>query len=423
MNWNVTPEYISLVFVSILLVYSRKYSASIPTLKNKLFQTCLCYVFFEIIISIISIIDIENYQSLPKIANQMIQTVFYLASPFTAVLFLYYLIAVILDDDSKAFTFFRIAAIPYGLYAALVLTNPLTGLLFDIGEPNGFTYGNGYLLVFALPLLYILAMMIIILIRHRKIERSLKFVLLAFPAMSFLIIGIQWVFPSIILSGSAATSGLMIVFLYLQSKQIALSESLKVSVQKYKNLLDGTVAAFSSAMEMRDPYTCGHQKRVSRLAKDIAVKLGISWEDIETIQMAGLLHDIGKIQVPAEILAKPGKLTPLEFSIIKVHSEAGRDILKSIDFAGPIAEIVYQHHEKMDGSGYPRQLKGEQILLAARIICVADVVEAMVSDKPYRPALSLDVALAEIERGAGIEYDINCVNACIKLFRDEGYKI
>ena len=422
MNWNVTPEYVSLVSASILLVYSRQYT-NIPTLKNKLFRLCLGFVFFEIIISIISIIDIENYQMLPRIVNQTIQTVYFLASPLTAVLFLCYLIAVIWDDDSKVPAFFRIAAIPYGLYAALVLTNPVTGLLFDIGEPNGFTYGNGYLLVFAFPILYIFAMIFIILIRHRKIERSLKFVLLAFPAISFLIIGIQWFFPSIILSGSAATSGLMIVFLYLQNKQIALSESLKVSVQRYKNLLDGTVTAFSSVMEMRDPYTCGHQKRVSKLAKDIAVKLGMSWDDIETVQMAGLLHDIGKMQVPAEILSKPGKLIPLEFSIIKVHSEAGRDILRSIDFTGPIAEIVYQHHEKMDGSGYPRQLKGKQILLAARIICVADVVEAMVSDRPYRPALSLDAALAEIERGAGIEYDINCVNACIKLFRDEGYEI
>ena len=422
MNWNVAPEFVSLFFVSILLVYSRKYSV-LPTLKNKLFRLCLYFIIFEIIISIISIIDIENYQSLPRIANQMIQTVYFLASPFTAVLFLYYLIAVISDDDSKTPAFFRIAAIPYILYAVLVLTNPITGLLFDIGEPNGFTYGSRYLLVFALPLLYILAMIIIILIRHRKIERSLKFVLLAFPAISLVLIGVQWVFPSIILSGSAATSGLMIVFLYLQNKQIALSESLKVSVQRYKKLLDGTVAAFSSVMEMRDPYTCGHQKRVSMLAKDIAVKLGLSQNAIETVQMAGLLHDIGKMQVPAEILVKPGKLTPLEFSLIKVHSEAGRDILKSIEFTGPVAEIVYQHHEKMDGSGYPRQLIGEQILIEARIICVADVVEAMVSDRPYRPAFSLDAALAEIERGAGIEYDINCTNACVKLFRDEDYKI
>ncbi|HZK62199.1 MAG TPA: HD domain-containing phosphohydrolase, partial [Anaerovoracaceae bacterium] len=132
---------------------------------------------------------------------------------------------------------------------------------------------------------------------------------------------------------------------------------------------------------------------------------------------------IGKMYVPAQILSKPSKLNDLEYSMVKIHSEAGYNILKSIDFEGDVAEIVYQHHEKMDGSGYPRQLKGKQILKAARILCVADVVEAMMSHRPYRSALGLTAALEEIERGAGTIYDTDSVNICVKLFRDEGYEI
>src|SRR5665648_28124 len=198
---------------------------------------------------------------------------------------------------------------------------------------------------------------------------------------------------------------------------------LKTSLGRYKKLLDGTVIAFSTTMEVRDPYTSGHQIRVSKLATAIANKLDIDCDIVEIIRMTGLLHDIGKMYVPAELLSKPSKLSDLEYSMIKVHSEAGYNILKSIDFEGPVAEIVYQHHEKMDGSGYPRQLKGEQILKEARILCVADVVEAMMSNRPYRTALGIDAALEEIERGAGTIYDADCVNTCVKLFRDEGYEI
>jgi len=198
---------------------------------------------------------------------------------------------------------------------------------------------------------------------------------------------------------------------------------LKTSLVRYKKLLDGTITAFSTVMEVHDPYTSGHQVRVSKLATAIANKLDIDSDMVEIIRIAGLLHDIGKMYVPAQILSKPSKLNDLEYSMVKIHSEAGYNILKSIDFEGDVAEIVYQHHEKMDGSGYPRQLKGKQILKAARILCVADVVEAMMSHRPHRSALGLTAALEEIERGAGTIYDTDSVNICVKLFRDEGYEI
>lgn len=154
------------------------------------------------------------------------------------------------------------------------------------------------------------------------------------------------------------------------------------------------------------------------MAVAIAGDLGLSKDEIHGIHLAAGIHDLGKVRVPAEILSKPGKLTDIEFMLIKAHAQAGYDILKGIKFPWPLADIVLQHHERFDGSGYPQGLKGEQILLGARIIAVADVVEAMASHLPYRAALGTDLTLAEIERGRGTAYDPEVANACLKLFRD-----
>lgn len=199
--------------------------------------------------------------------------------------------------------------------------------------------------------------------------------------------------------------------------------AMAASLEKYRKLLEGIVTALSAVVEVRDPYTSGHQNRVSRLATTMAIQLDLDEDIVETVRITGLLHDIGKLYVPTEILVKPTTLSALEYELIKIHAEAGYNILKSVDFTGPIAEIVYQHHERMDGSGYPRKLKAGGILIEARIICVADVVEAMMSHRPYRPAKSFDEALSEIEHGAGIVYDRDCVEVCSNLFRNKGYKL
>lgn len=221
----------------------------------------------------------------------------------------------------------------------------------------------------------------------------------------------------------------------LEGKQVLLSivrditarrlaqNAMAASLEKYRKLLDGIVTALSAVMEVRDPYTSGHQNRVSKLATAMAIELGLDEDTVETVRITGLLHDIGKMYVPTEILVKPTTLSPLEYEIIKIHSKAGYNILKSVDFTGPIAEIVCQHHERMDGSGYPQKLKGEEILMEARILSVADVVEAMMSHRPYRPAKTFDEALAEIEHGAGTLYDRDCVQVCSNLFRDKGYQL
>ena len=184
----------------------------------------------------------------------------------------------------------------------------------------------------------------------------------------------------------------------------------------------GTIQALSSTVETRDPYTAGHQRRVSNLARAIAQEMGLPKDTIDIIRMAGVIHDIGKISVPAEILSKPGRISDIEMSLIKVHSQSGHDILKDVELPYPIAEIVLQHHERLDGSGYPQGLKGDQILLEAQIISVADVVEAISSFRLYRPGFGIDVALEEIEKNKGILYDEKVVEVCLKLFREKGFR-
>ena len=197
-------------------------------------------------------------------------------------------------------------------------------------------------------------------------------------------------------------------------------EERKQGFKRLRKALEETINALIAAVEMRDPYTAGHQRRVTNLACAIAKEMGLPQERIEAIQMAGVIHDIGKILVPSEILSKPGKLSDVAFTMIKAHPQAGYDILKSIEFPFPIAKIVLQHHERMDGSGYPAGLAGKKILLEARILAVADVVEAMASHRPYRPVLGINKAIEEITKNRGVLYDPDVVDACLKVFsRDE----
>jgi putative nucleotidyltransferase with HDIG domain len=174
---------------------------------------------------------------------------------------------------------------------------------------------------------------------------------------------------------------------------------------------------------MRDPYTSGHQHRVASLARAIAGEIDISSDQAEGVYMAAAIHDIGKISLPAEILSKPVKLSDIEVQMIQAHSQVGYDILKNIDFPWPIAEIVLQHHERMDGSGYPNKLVGDEILLEARIVGVADVVETMASHRPYRPSIGLDKALEEIAHNKTVLYDSQVVDACLSLFSEKGYEL
>ena len=197
---------------------------------------------------------------------------------------------------------------------------------------------------------------------------------------------------------------------------------LKDTLKDLREVLRGTIQAMALTVERRDPYTAGHQRRVTDLARTLAKEMGFPRDKIQAIRMAGVLHDIGKLAIPSEILSKPYGLTETEFDLIKNHSKLGYDILKPIKFPWLIAKIVLQHHERMDGSGYPQGLSGEDILPEARILGLADVVEAMASNRPYRPALGINKALEEISINKGILYDVEAVNACLKVIKDKGFR-
>ncbi len=192
---------------------------------------------------------------------------------------------------------------------------------------------------------------------------------------------------------------------------------------KTQAAMRGAVGALSRMVDLRDPYTAGHERRVAGLAETVARRLGITEDDVRAVGIAAQVHDIGKISVPSEILTKPARLLPAEFEIIKLHAPNGRDILKTVDFPWPVADMVGQHHERLDGSGYPHGRKDAEICAGARILAVADTVEAMSSHRPYRASLGIDPALAEIERGSGSAYDADVAACVLRLFRDEGYRI
>lgn len=179
-----------------------------------------------------------------------------------------------------------------------------------------------------------------------------------------------------------------------------------------------TIRTMANIVEVRDSYTAGHQRRVADLSRALADRLGLGEMRSEGVYMASLVHDIGKIHVPSEILSKPGRLSELEYAFIQTHPAVGAEVLKTVPFPWPLQEVIRQHHERMDGSGYPQKLRGEEILMEARILCVADVVEAMQSHRPYRPALGQDVALNEIRKRSGQAFDENVVEACLELFRE-----
>jgi len=203
----------------------------------------------------------------------------------------------------------------------------------------------------------------------------------------------------------------------------AAEEKNRDNVEKLRRALGGTISVITAVVERRDPYTGGHQRRVSDLARFLATVMGLQPDRVEGLRMAAAIHDIGKVSVPAEILSKTTKLNDLEMMLVRSHAEVGFEIVKDVAFPWPIARIILEHHERMDGSGYPGGLKGDALLLESRILAVSDVVEAMASHRPYRPAHGIETALREIEAGRGRLYDADVVDACLALFREKGYRL
>lgn len=205
--------------------------------------------------------------------------------------------------------------------------------------------------------------------------------------------------------------------------QKQLEELVARRTKSLQDVMQGIIYLLTSVVEVRDPYTAGHQLRVGNLSGAIAEKMRLSRETVDLVRTIGYIHDIGKISVPAEILSKPGKLSPLEMEIIKIHALKGFEMISKANLPEIVGQAIYQHHERCNGSGYPKGIKDEEIITEAKILIVADVVEAMVSHRPYRPALGLDTALAEIENNRGILYNDQVVAACVSLFREDAYSI
>jgi PAS domain S-box-containing protein len=224
-------------------------------------------------------------------------------------------------------------------------------------------------------------------------------------------------------AGSYAGKHVVIVTAQDVTELLRAEEEIKGYLGKLERAMDGTLEVVSKMVELRDPYTRGHERRVAELCAALGQELGLPADRIEGLRVAGSVHDVGKIAVPAEILSKPTRLTPTEYALVKDHAQLGYEILNEVEFSWPVAQATRQHHERLDGSGYPNGLKGEQIILEARILAVADTLEAMSSHRPYRPGLGLDKALAEIERGRGRIYDLSVADACLKLFREKGYTL
>ncbi len=225
-------------------------------------------------------------------------------------------------------------------------------------------------------------------------------------------------FPILRQGASPLVGGLMIDV----TDQVEAQEEVRRQAEQLRRTVEGTVLAMSQVVETRDPYTAGHERRVAELATAIGSEMGMDGAELDGLRLGSLIHDIGKIAVPAEILAKPGRLSDVEFNLIKQHSQAGYDILSVIDFGRPVAEMVLQHHERLDGSGYPRGLQADELMPETRILAVADVVEAMSSHRPYRAALGTEAALAEIRDGAGTRYDADVAAACERVMVEQGFR-
>jgi putative nucleotidyltransferase with HDIG domain len=205
-------------------------------------------------------------------------------------------------------------------------------------------------------------------------------------------------------------------------RSLSLDKDLHATLDHLRSSMNSTVEAIASMVELRDPYTAGHERRVAQLTCAIGKEMGLPERQIEGLHVIGYLHDIGKIAVPAEILSKPARLTEIELAMVRSHAQSGYDILKNLEFPWPVAQAVLQHHERLDGSGYPQGLAVHDIILEARILMVADVVEAMASHRPYRTAIGLKAALAEITANRGSLYDEGVVDTCVRLFAEKGFK-
>ena len=315
MQWNVTPEFVSLLIIFILIVYSNQYNR-LPNLKNKMFRFCLYFVFVEIIISIISIFAIEYYQIIPNYINLSIQSVYFLASPMIAVLFYLYVISIIKENEPQIGTYFKIAIIPYVLYAILVMTNPLTDLLYFFSESQGFTFGKGFLLIYIFPAMYMFAMIVSIFMQRKRMGKQMSMVLFSFPFFSLLMLIIQLIFPTLILSGIGATAALLILYLYLQTQQIVIANNVLMFQNEEKEKRATELAITKELLEKAN----NKLLETLRYTRDL---IEVNLDPLVTISPNGLITDVNKAMEIATGFSRD-KLINTEFHTLFMDSDRAK---------------------------------------------------------------------------------------------------
>lgn len=439
-GYNVSFSIASLIIVTILLiVINVQYSST--NMVNRRYKFFLASAFIMIALDIFTVYTNSIAKDMPILLAQSLNALYFFSGGIVALLYLYYVVSVALKDADKNLkkTLYIVNLVVLGLYAASLIANNWLNFFYYFNEEYAYSHGPIYILVNLVTIIYVVESIVIMIINRRKynIRQAISIILFYISFFTSFALQIVW-FGDVLLSDLGVAIGALIVLFSIETPDYVklmntlnelndLKASLEIQVENrtfeldlekksYEELTLETLSSLANVIDAKDHYTKGHSFRVAAYSKGIAEKLGLSPNDCEQIYFAGLIHDVGKIGINERILTKPGKLDEDEFAIVRSHSVLGGDILKGIKEFPVFEHVARSHHERYDGKGYPDKLKNEEIPFAARIVSVADVFDAMTSDRSYRKALSDEVAIHELVDCKGTQFDPNVVNAFIRLY-------
>ena len=439
LSYNISFSIAAMIIVVLLvIIVSMQYSRT--NLVNKRFRYFLVASIVMFALDIGTVISNDHASELPVAVNFILNSLYFLSGTVAAILFFYYNISVALKNESKKVkkAFYITNLSVFAFYAVTLVLNGFFHFYFHF-DGGVYTHGPAYLAVNAISIGYVIECVVVFIWKHRNFNTRQIISSALFYASFFLSFILQlFAFPDVLLSDFGSALGTLIVFFSIETpdyvKLVAtlnelneLKASLEIQVasrtdelrrekKSYEELTLETLSSLAHVIDAKDHYTIGHSFRVAAYAKGIAEELGLPYAERERIYFAGLIHDVGKIGINESILTKPGKLDPHEFAIIQSHSSLGGDILKGIREFPIFEQVARSHHERYDGTGYPDKLKGEDIPFAARIVAVADVFDAMTSDRSYRKALADEVAIKELKDCSGTQFDPQAVQAFLHLY-------
>lgn len=447
LSYNVSYALAALVIgIVLIIVISLQYSST--NLVNKRFKYFLIASVVMYLLDIVTVATNDYAAQIPLWFNKILNTLYFLSGSTVAILFVYYVISVALKNETKKVrhNIYMINVIILGLHAISLIFNCFFGFYFFYTESFEYTHGNLYLLVNLITILYIIESIFILIYKRDQFNKAQAISTILFLTAFFISFGLQiFVFPKVLLSDFGSAIGALMIFFSIETPDYVklmstlnelneLKASLEIQVanrtveldnekKSYEELTLETLSSLASVIDAKDHYTNGHSFRVAAYSKGIAEILGLSFQECEQIYFAGLIHDVGKIGIDDAILTKPGKLNDVEYKVIQSHPALGGDILKGIKEFPIFEQVARSHHERYDGNGYPDKLKGEDIPFAARIVTISDTFDAMTSDRSYRKALSDEVAIAELKKYSGTQFDPQMVEAFLKLYDRYGDSI